>query len=117
MSGGEEKSAVTERNAEEEDKALILAMNRLITESTEAPVDAHEQEEKKYLVYFDSPMNGRRLYLVTDDERGADSARRHIGKYFELGKNAFVVEVAADALIAETPKYDSSDALYRDLWW
>ena len=100
------------------DKALILEMNQLITAEVESVThDDGGQEPKQYLVYFDSPMNGRRLYLLTDDENQADAARRHIDKYFETRKLASVVVLDIDAMVDEVPKYASADALYQDLWW
>ncbi len=101
-----------------EEKALIQKANQLITRAVESATgNEAEQEPGKYLVYFDSPMKGRRLYLVTDDEQVADSTRRHIGRYYDLPGRVSVEASEPDAPVDETPRYDSSDALYQDLWW
>lgn len=101
-----------------EEKALVMEMNQLISKAVVSAVPADgEQEAKKYLVYYVSPKEGRKLYLVTDDDYVADSAKRHIGMYYGLRDNVSVEEVEHDAAADEMPKYESSDALYQDLWW
>lgn len=96
-----------------EEKTLIMEMNQLIAEAVESAVpDEGEQKPKKYLIYFDSPIKGRRLYLVTHDEYVADRAKRHIGNYYGVRDNVSVDEIEPDTPVDEKPKYDSSDALY-----
>lgn len=113
-----DKSTTTESSSVEEEKALIMEMNQLITEAVESYVSGEgDQELKKYLIYFDSPVKGRRLYLVTDDEYIAGSTRHHIGNYYGLRDSVSVEAIEPDVPVDETPKYDSSDALYLDLWW
>ncbi len=100
------------------DKALILKANQLIAAGvTSADPDEAEQEPKQYLVYFDSPMKGRSLYLLTDDEYKAEAARSHIDSYYATRNLASVEVRGVDAPVDEMPRYATSDELYRDLWW
>ena len=100
------------------EKALIMEMNQLITKAVESYTDNEDEKApKKYLIYFNSPMRGRRLYLVTDDDNIADSTKRHIANYYGVRDKVSVEAIEQDAPLDEVPKYDSSDALYQDLWW
>ncbi len=118
MSTDNDKYATTESGSVEEDKALIMEMNQLISDAVQSAVlDNREQEPRKYLVYYDSHMKGRSLYLILTDKDNADNAARHIDKYLETANRASVVEVDLDAPVDEVPRYDSSESLYRDYWY
>lgn len=101
-----------------ENKDLTLEVNKLSTAAVESAAQGNsEKEPKQYLVYFDSPMKGRRLYLLTTDEYQADAAKRHIDKYFETCDRASIEVLDVGATVDEVPKYASSDVLYQGLWW